>query len=108
MYQSTVPYLAQREGFALEFYKLFRILVKDIICKILRPPPKTIINRFFTAGFGIPWYKKRNLSQTARVRLRLLLAPHQGKCTNLCEEIRQRLSAFLCHLRFRVCVFAVR
>ena len=44
-------YLAQEEGFALEFYKIFRIGIKDIICKILRSTPKTIINRFLTAGF---------------------------------------------------------
>ena len=46
-----VLFLAQREGFVLEFYKLFQNLFKVIICKILRSSPKTIINRFLTAGF---------------------------------------------------------
>ena len=43
--------LAQREGFVLEFYKLFQNSFKVIICKILRSSPKTIINRFLTAWF---------------------------------------------------------
>ena len=43
--------MAQAEGFALEFLKSFPEEKDVMIFEILQSSPKTIINRFLTAGF---------------------------------------------------------
>ena len=51
--------MAQAEGFALEFLKSFPEEKDVMIFEILQSSPKTIINRFLTAGFeSLPIKKK--------------------------------------------------